>query len=64
MPRKAKKRSEGTDFTITDAAKRATLRRKQLSEAAGISSGNEIDAISKELHEAEMTDYERKVFEE
>lgn len=63
MPRDIKKRGGlKTDFSITDAQKRARTRRKQLEAAGGLTS-NPIDDISQELDEEGMSDFEKDVFE-
>jgi hypothetical protein len=58
-----KNRTGGTDFSITDAIKRAKMRRKQLNEAAG-HDYNEVDDISRALDEEGQSEYEKKVFED
>jgi hypothetical protein len=61
--RGAKKLSkkEGVDFSITDAAKRARTRRKQLDAAAG-NDHNRIDDLNDELESHGQSDYEKEVF--
>ena len=56
------KKSIQTDFSITDAQKRAKTRRQQLNAAAGIES-NRVDDISRELDEEGMTEMEKDLFE-
>ena len=65
MARGVKQQKSGldTDFSITDAAKRAAERRKMLEDASGMSSGNKYDDISDELETEGMSDYEKDVFE-
>lgn len=64
MPRGVKKQDSGlnTDFSITDAAKRAAQRRKQL-EAAGGNDYSKTDDLSNELDRQGMSDYEKEVFD-
>ena len=56
MPRGIKKTGKSgldTDFTITDAAKRAEIRRKQLEAVAGIPESNPVDDLNVELEDSE-----------
>ena len=64
MPRNIKKvGGEGTDFSITDAAKRARMRRRQLDAAAGVEH-NKIDDINQALEDEGMSEFEKDVFGE
>ena len=64
MPRGIKKTGGlNTDFSITDAVKRAKTRRQQLEDAGGMSS-NPTDDLSEELDRGEESDYVRKIFED
>ena len=52
-----------TDFSITDAAKRAKTRRSQLEEAGNMSH-NSVDDLNNELDNAGESDEIRKIFED
>ena len=56
-------KKEGTDFSITDAVKRAKTRRSQLDEAAGIPS-NPVDDLSDALDRGNESEDVYKIFED
>ena len=53
-----------TDFSITDAVKRANTRKDQLREAAGYETPNETDMLNEELENANEPIEIRNLFED
>ena len=60
---KQQKTGLNTDFSITDAQKRAETRRSQL-EAAGNITSNPVDDLNDELDRAGESETVRKIFED
>jgi len=64
MPRGIKQKTGlDTDFSITDAVKRAKTRRSQL-EAAGNVTSNPVDDLNSELERMDEPENVRKIFED
>jgi len=60
-----KKTGLDTDFSITDAVKRARVRKSQLEEAAGYTAPNETDLLNDELEQdPNESENIRRIFED